>query len=257
MAFPQPTLSGAAAALCLAAAIVAAPGQGRASVLLAPAFTGPALDAGLAYAGSPGTTDSVAGGTLTLTLPAGTRTGDVEAYVYTSALFSGDFTVAVTADASRLGQADLGVLVGEGDFSDARADLFLNGTSHTVDANIFDRALVSPAFAAAAATTVDFTVARIGDTIYETFDDGSGPTLIQSGANDTTGDPTRISLFLLEPYEVADSSAQTGSFTHLSVTNAEITVPEPTSLALCGTLLALAAGSASRRRAAPRRCPPA
>lgn len=86
--------------------------------LISPSFSGPTLDPGLTEVGSAGTSYTVGNGTLTLQIPSGLRSGDVLAGVATTAPISGDFVVSVDASGPALGRADLGILIGNVDFSD-------------------------------------------------------------------------------------------------------------------------------------------
>ena len=232
--------------LALAGAAVPLPSS---AAVFAPSFAGPSLDAGLAATASPGTSYTVGGGTLALDQAAGIGNGDI--FVTTTSSVNGDFVATVTASGASgvgLGPADLGLEIGSPGWTNTLADVFLNDHANGVIGNIFGP-VVSGQFQPKSTDTLTLTIARRGDTVTESYDAGTGPTIINSGTDPSLNGPIEIGVFLLEA--VNDTTEHYGTFRNFQVTsNTDITatpVPEPTTaglmasgvLALCGIRAAM------------------
>lgn len=199
----------APAALGIAGAFLAPP-PAYASVFV-PTFGGPSLDAGLVEGGMPGTSYSVGGGALVLKQGAGEPNGYI--WVTTETPLSGDFVVRVTARGSDLGKADAGIVVGTPDWTYSLSDVFMNGNSGTVNANIFQPFYGT--FLPNTAMTTTLTISRIGDTITDYVDTGTGLVALNSGTSAALGSTINIGLFLLSA--AGDMGADQVTFTNFSV----------------------------------------
>ena len=225
------------------AGIMGLPLPSLAATLYSPSFAGPGLDYGLAEGGSDGTSLAVGGGNLVLSLDAGKGNGGIS--VTTTFSLAGNFVASVRASGVGLGRGGLGMSLGSADVGNTLADLFLNGASVTVNGNIF-QPVFSGAYLQNPATSPTLTISRVGDTVSEIFDPGSGPVLVNSGTGAALGVPMTIDLFL----EVAsgDLGAHQGTFSDFTVDS----VPEPATAALlasgiCALLVSRSARPAGNR----------
>lgn len=223
-----------------AGAACAGPHAASAAALFAPAFNGPALDAGLTEDGTAGTAYSVSAGSLVLSQAAGNPDGSVT--VTAMAPLAGDFSARVTLSGTALGLADAGLIVMSADSGAWLSDAFMNGRSGTVNANIF----IPPngTFLPAVSSTATLTISRIGDTITDIVDTGAGILSLNSGTDPALGGPVNIGLFLLEA--AGDTSADQARFTNFSV----FPIPEPGAIGFLaeGALLLACVRSLARRR---------
>jgi hypothetical protein len=229
------------------AGAIAAPVPSFAAVF-APTFAGPALDAGLAAAASPGTSFTVGGGTLALDQAAGTGDGDI--FVTTTSPVSGDFVATVTASGAGLGSADLGLEIGSPGWTDTLADVFLNDYANGVIGNIF-YPTTNGQYQPKSTDTLTLTIARSGNTVTESYDSGSGPIVVNSGTDSSLGGPIDLGVFLLEA--AGDTAEHYGTFSNFQVTSgadlATTPVPEPATAGLMASgVLALCGIHAATRR---------
>jgi hypothetical protein len=231
-----------AAAVVILAAVLTRPDPAAATVF-APGFAGPGLDAGLDASGTAGTSYSVGGGTLTFSQAAGEGNGDVS--VTSTLRVSGNFVATVIASGPKLGAADLGLVLGTADFGYTISDVFLNGTSDTVNGNIF-QPVFTGLFTPIPVSTLTLSIVRQGNTISDIYNIGAGPVVINTATAPVLAEPVNIGLFLDESF--GNTSLHMGAFTHFSIS---VPIAEPSSLALLVTgLFGLALYSAIRRRRA-------
>lgn len=225
----------APAALGIAGAFLAPPPAS--AFVFMPTFGRPSLDAGLVEGGTPGTSYTVGGGALVLKQGAGQSNGYI--WATTETPVGGDFEVRVTALGSNLGRADSGIVVGTPDWTYSLSDVFINGNSGTVNANIFQPFFGT--FLLNTAMTVTLEISRVGDTITDYIDSGAGLVPLNSGTSAALGGAINIGLFLLSAE--GDMSADQVTFTNFSIdadlagnlpaTGIDVqSIPEPTTAGL-------------------------
>jgi len=156
----------------------------------------------------------------------------------------GNFTFTTLVTRTNLaGNSDAGIWVnfnGLGDYS-SYADIFFFGST-SVNANIYAGTQFASGYVFASAPTVTFKIQRIGETLSESFDAGSGYQLIRSATNAGLTGPVQAVLFLDQ--EFGSTAAASATFDNFSVVADGFSpaVPEPRiSLLMAPGLLAIAA----------------
>jgi hypothetical protein len=208
----------------------------QATLLLNENFNSGVLDPRLSVYTSPGFSFTESGGVGNVTKAAGIGNGI--AYVGTNFQVFGDFTASV--EVKRTGLSTIGEM---GLTTPNTTDVFFVDNNQ-INSNIF----VSPGFGTRSvqnsSSSVLFQIRRLGNTIFQEYNDGTGFKLLHSASAGNSLGPTYLGFFLLQEY--GDTGAHSGSFDNFRISDSGAAVPLPATIFLLGS--GLVGVAAFRRR---------
>lgn len=172
-------------------------------------FDGVAIDPDLTVSSSAGFTYSLTGGEAIVDKADGT--GDGQLSFNADFAVVGDFTATVFATRVVLtGNGEAGIsIVGSAD------DIFFLGDPQ-INANIFGPPSFGSQITANSTSQVTFRIRRVGQTLFEEFDAGSGFQTLHSATHANFAVPFRLGLFLIQ--EFGSTNAHSVKFDNFTIT---------------------------------------
>lgn len=153
-------------------------------------------------------------GSLVLSQKAGAGNDEISAS--TTFTVSGDFTATVSVSRSALGNAYVGLVVGD-QYQNALMDIFY-ASNNGLYSNVFNLTGggVTTYGGANSSTNATFTISRSGNVLTSGYNSGSGFNVVANSPDlGGYGVPVTVGLFLIE--ENGDTGAHQGSFSALNV----------------------------------------
>ena len=179
---------------------------------------------GLVVKKDPGFSVTVTNGVANVSESAGFGNGGLN--LYTPFTITGDFTATVLVNRTGIGSCEAGLQAESPDDTSTLANIFFVRASN-IASNIFRPTVYTAYNTANNAATMTLGLSRVGTTITETYNDGSG-NVTHSQSHPTMAGPLKLHLFLGE--EFGDYGAHAASFDNFTITADGI--PEPATAGL-------------------------